>query len=194
MQGLPDTFLKRRPLPERGWESEPMVDLKELIRDVPDFPKAGIIFRDITTLLRDAGAFRMAVDRIVDRYRGQRIDQLLVIESRGFILGSAAAYALGTGLIPVRKPGKLPAATLRASYQLEYGEDSLEMHADALRKGERVLIVDDLLATGGTAAATVSLARRAGAEVVGSAFLIELKALGGRGQLPGLPVFSLITY
>jgi len=171
-----------------------MSDLKKLIRDVPDFPKPGILFRDITPLLKEPSAFRLAVDRIVERYRGEEIDQILGIESRGFILGSAVAYQLGAGLVPVRKPGKLPAATLRMNYMLEYGQDALEMHADALKIGQRVLVVDDLLATGGTANATVALARQAEAKVVGCAFLVELEALRGREKLPDLPIFSLVTY
>jgi adenine phosphoribosyltransferase len=171
-----------------------MTDFKSLIRDVPDFPKPGILFRDITTLLRDPEAFRRAVDGIVGRYRGEGLDQIVGIESRGFILASAMAYTLGTGLVPVRKPGKLPAATISETYQLEYGEDSLEMHEDAFDAGSKVLIVDDLLATGGTAQATVSLVRRAGGDVAGCAFLVELAELGGREKLGDVPVFSLITY
>ncbi len=169
-------------------------DLKSLIRDVPDFPKPGILFRDITTLLQKPEAFRLAIDRLVERFRGDRIDQLVAIESRGFILASAMAYQLGSGLIPVRKPGKLPSHKLAETYALEYGTDTLEMHSDALAGGQRVLIVDDLLATGGTASAAVSLARRAGGDVVGCAFLIELAFLEGRQRLSGLPVFSLVTY
>lgn len=169
-------------------------DLKSLIREIPDFPKPGILFRDITTLLQKADAFRLAVDRLVERYRDDKIEQIVAIESRGFILASAMAYLLGTGLIPVRKPGKLPHETLRETYDLEYGSDSLEMHADALGGGHRVLIVDDLLATGGTASAALALARRSGANVVGCAFLIELSDLNGRARLGGLPVFSLVTY
>jgi adenine phosphoribosyltransferase len=134
------------------------------------------------------------VDGIVGRYRGEGLDQIVGIESRGFILASAMAYTLGTGLVPVRKPGKLPAATISETYQLEYGEDSLEMHEDAFDAGSKVLIVDDLLATGGTAQATVSLVRRAGGDVAGCAFLVELAELGGREKLGDVPVFSLITY
>jgi adenine phosphoribosyltransferase len=171
-----------------------MSDLKALIRDIPDFPKPGILFRDITTLLRDPAAFRTTIDRIVERFRGEEIDQILGIESRGFIVGSAVAYQLGTGFVPVRKPGKLPGETFSVSYALEYGQDSLEIHRDAIEKGQRVLVLDDLLATGGTAAATVSLAREAGGAVLGCAFLIELAALRGRERLAGLPIFSLITY
>jgi adenine phosphoribosyltransferase len=178
------------PLPEIKMTS----DLKAMIREIPDFPKPGILFRDITTLLQDKDAFRLVIDRLVERFRDDRLDQLVAIESRGFILASAMAYQLGTGLVPVRKPGKLPHDTLRETYDLEYGTDSLEMHSDALGGGHRVLIVDDLLATGGTAAAALSLVKRAGADVVGCAFLIELSALNGRERLVGLPVFSLVTY
>jgi len=169
-------------------------DLKSLIRDIPDFPKPGILFRDITTLLQRPDAFRLAVDRLVERYRGEKLDQIVAIESRGFILASAMAYLLGTGLVPVRKPGKLPHDTLSETYDLEYGSDRLEMHSDALGGGHRVLIVDDLLATGGTASAALALVRRAGANVTGCAFLIELSDLNGRARLGGLPVFSLVTY
>jgi adenine phosphoribosyltransferase len=171
-----------------------MPEFREMIRDVPDFPKPGILFRDITTLLKQPEAFRAVIDRLVEHYARERIDQVVGIESRGFILGSAMAYRLGAGLVPMRKPGKLPHKTLKVTYALEYGNDSLEMHEDALSAGTNVLIVDDLLATGGTAGAAVSLARKAGARVVDCAFLIELSALKGREKLQGLPVFSLISY
>ena len=168
--------------------------LKQLIRDVPDFPKPGILFKDITTLLRNADGLRGAVDCLIEPYRDTPLDQVVGIESRGFILGAAIADRLGTGFVPVRKPGKLPAATVSASYALEYGTDTLEMHRDALGGGHRVLIVDDLLATGGTARAAVSLVRECGAEVVGLAFLIELLALNGRAQLPDEQLFTAIRY
>ena len=168
--------------------------LKQLIRDVPDFPKPGILFKDITTLLRDAGGLRGAVDCLAEPYRDTPLDQVVGIESRGFIFGAAVADRLGAGFVPVRKPGKLPAATLSASYALEYGTDTLEMHRDALGSGHRVLIVDDLLATGGTARAAVNLVKECGAEVVGLAFLIELAALDGRAQLPGEQLFTVIRY
>ena len=168
--------------------------LKQLIRDVPDFPKPGILFKDITTLLRDAGGLRGAVDCLAEPYRDTPLDQVVGIESRGFIFGAAVADRLGAGFVPVRKPGKLPAATLSASYALEYGTDTLEMHRDALGGGHRVLIVDDLLATGGTARAAVNLVKECGAEVVGLAFLIELAALDGRAQLPGEQLFTVIQY
>ena len=168
--------------------------LKQLIRDIPDFPQPGILFRDITTLLRDADGLRSAVDCLVEPYRDTPLDQVVGIESRGFILGAAIADRLGTGFVPVRKPGKLPAATVSASYALEYGTDTLEMHRDALGGGHRVLIVDDLLATGGTARAAVNLVRECGAEVVGLAFLIELVALDGRAQLTDEQLFTVIQY
>ena len=168
--------------------------LKRLIRDVPDFPKPGILFKDITTLLRDAGGLRTAVDCLVEPYRDVQLDQVLGIESRGFILGAVVADRLGVGFVPVRKPGKLPAGTLSASYALEYGTDTLEMHRDALDPGQRVLIVDDLLATGGTARAAVNLVKECGAEVAGLAFLIELEALNGRAQLPGEQLLAVLRY
>ena len=168
--------------------------LKQLIRDVPDFPKPGILFKDITTLLRDAGGLRSAIDCLAEPYREARLDKVVGIESRGFIFGAAVADRLGVGFVPVRKPGKLPAATLSASYALEYGTDTLEMHRDALGPGQRVLVVDDLLATGGTARAAVSLVRECGAEVAGVAFLIELEALNGRVQLPDEQLFTVLRY
>ncbi|MCY4601954.1 MAG: adenine phosphoribosyltransferase [Acidobacteria bacterium] len=168
--------------------------LKQLIRDVPDFPKPGILFKDITTLLCDAGGLRSAVDCLAEPYREARLDKVVGIESRGFIFGAAVADRLGVGFVPVRKPGKLPAATLSASYALEYGTDTLEMHRDALGPGQRVLVVDDLLATGGTARAAVSLVRECGAEVAGVAFLIELEALNGRAQLPDEQLFTVLRY
>ena len=168
--------------------------LKQLIRDVPDFPKPGILFRDITTLLRDAGGLRTALDCLSEPYRDTQLDQVVGIESRGFILGAAIADRLGVGFVPIRKPGKLPAATVSASYALEYGTDTLEMHRDALGGGHRVLIVDDLLATGGTARAAVDLVRECGAEVAGLAFLIELAALDGRAKFPDEQLFAVVRY
>src|SRR5712691_1459677 len=166
-----------------------MRDIHRLIRDVPDFPKPGIIFKDITTLLRQPEAFRYVIDRMVDRYKGERIDLVFGIESRGFILGPPLAYHLGAGFVPVRKPGKLPAKTVGESYDLEYGTDRLEVHDDAVEPGQTVLIVDDLLATGGTARAAANLARKVGGELAGLAFLIELDVLKGREKLEGLSVF-----
>ena len=168
--------------------------LENYIRNVPDFPKKGIVFRDITTLLRDADAFRRAVDSFYDHYRLMKIDKVVSVESRGFILGSPLAYRLGAGFVPVRKPHKLPAKTIREEYQLEYGQDALEIHTDAINPGEKVLIVDDLLATGGTISATCDLVRRLGGEIVGLAFLIELTFLKGRERLKGYDIHSLIAY
>jgi adenine phosphoribosyltransferase len=170
-----------------------MLDLKALIRDIPDFPKAGIVFRDITPLLANGPAWRESVDRLAEHYR-DRVDVILGVESRGFLVGSAVAYALGCGMVVVRKPGKLPAATFSASYALEYGTDSLEIHQDAFISGSRVLLVDDLLATGGTAEAALTLVRQLGGQVVGAAFLIELTFLGGRQRLAPCEVLSLIQY
>lgn len=167
--------------------------LESLVRDVPDFPKPGIVFKDITPLLLDAQAFRETVERIAAPYLN-RVDVVLGIESRGFIVGAAVAYHLGTGLALVRKPGKLPAATYEARYELEYGSDGLQIHQDGFRRGSRVLIVDDLLATGGTASATVNLVRRLGGEVVACAFVIELGFLDGRKRLEPVEVHSLISY
>jgi adenine phosphoribosyltransferase len=171
-----------------------MDDLKARIRHVPDFPKAGILFYDITTLLQDPAGFRAAVDRMAAPFEGHGIDVVVGIESRGFILGAPVADRLGAGFAPVRKPGKLPSQTLRASYNLEYGSDALEIHDDAVKKGQRVLIVDDLLATGGTAKATVDLVRRLGGEIHALAFLIELVALNGRDKLPDERVHAVLNY
>ncbi len=168
--------------------------LRSYIRDVKDFPKPGIVFRDITTLLKDADAFKAAIDLFRKRYEGETIAKIVGIESRGFIIGGALAYALGVGYVPARKPKKLPASVLREEYKLEYGVDAIEVHVDGISKGERILVVDDLLATGGTAAATVSLVRRLGGQIVGTAFLIELTFLHGRKRLDGIDVFSLISY
>lgn len=168
--------------------------LKTRIRHVPDFPKAGILFYDVTTLLRDPDGFRIAVDSMTSPFAGVGIDLVVGIESRGFILGSVVADRLGTGFVPVRKLGKLPAETIRASYSLEYGTDSLEMHRDAITPGQRVLIVDDLLATGGTASAAVQLVKQLGGIVQGVAFLIELVGLDGRSRLEGEAVYAVLSY
>jgi len=170
-----------------------MSDLKGLIRDVPNFPKAGIMFRDITPLLANGPVWRETVDRLAERYRG-RIDVVLGIESRGFLVGSAVAYTLGCGIAVVRKPGKLPAAKFNASYALEYGTDTLEIHQDAFAHGSRVLVVDDLLGTGGTAEAAISLVRQLRGEIVEAAFIIELTFLNGRQRLAPYKAFSLIQY
>jgi adenine phosphoribosyltransferase len=172
-----------------------MIDvLKSHIRHVPDFPKPGILFYDVTTLLKDPQGFKLAVDSMAGPYDGLGISLVVGIESRGFILGAAVADRLGTGFVPVRKLGKLPAATIRASYQLEYGTDSLEMHRDAIQRGQKVLIVDDLLATGGTARATVNLVRQLGGDVAGVSFLIELVGLNGRAKLEGENVRTVLQY
>jgi adenine phosphoribosyltransferase len=171
-----------------------MDNLKSLIREVPDFPKPGILFYDITTLLKDKAGLRAVIDALCEHYRNAQVDMVLGIEARGFIFAPALAYALGVGFVPVRKPKKLPSETLRVSYDLEYGTDSLEMHKDAVAPGSRVLIVDDLLATGGTAAAVARLVEQAGGQVAGLAFAIELTFLNGRAKLPGYDVFSLLKY
>ena len=169
-------------------------DLRSRIRSVPNFPKPGIMFRDITTLLKDPAAFRAAVDQLEVFYRDRRIEAVVGIESRGFVLGAALAYRLGAGFVPVRKPGKLPAETIRESYSLEYGTDAVEIHLDALQPGQRVLLHDDLLATGGTMSAACALVRRLGAEIVGLSFLVELDFLHGRERLPDQEIFSLVHY
>jgi len=171
-----------------------MEALKTRIRHVPDFPKAGILFYDVTTLLRDAEGFKLAIDAIAAPYHGKGISLIVGIESRGFILGAAVADRIGAGFVPVRKIGKLPHTTVRVSYDLEYGTDSLEIHSDAVEPGQRVLIVDDLLATGGTARATVDLVRQLGGTVHGVAVLIELAELNGRGKLAGENVHAVLTY
>src|SRR5690348_13946692 len=167
-----------------------MEDLKKLIREVPDFPKPGILFYDITTLLKDKLGFRAVIDGLRHHYQDADVDVVLGIEARGFIFAPALAYALGAGFVPVRKPKKLPAECVRVTYDLEYGSDSLEMHKDAIGNGSRVLIVDDLLATGGTAAATARMVLEAGGIVAGIGFVIELKFLNGRQKLGGEDVFS----
>jgi adenine phosphoribosyltransferase len=171
-----------------------MMDLKQHIRHVPDFPKAGILFYDITTLLRNAEGFAMTVDMLSSPYVGKGVEVVVGIESRGFILGGAVAYRIGAGFVPVRKLGKLPAKSIRVTYDLEYGTDSLEIHADAISRGQRVLIVDDLLATGGTARATADLVKQLEGTVHGLAFLIELAELKGRERLAGENVFALLRY
>jgi len=168
--------------------------LKQAIRDVPDFPKPGIVFKDITTLLRDPVLLRSTADLLTGLVRDLSVEKVVAIESRGFILGGILADRLGAGFVPVRKPGKLPWKSVRASYDLEYGSDSLEIHEDALRPGERVIIVDDVIATGGTANATADLVRQLEGELVAYLFLVELGFLGGRTRLKGAPVRSLISF
>ncbi|HEY9600489.1 MAG TPA: adenine phosphoribosyltransferase [Allocoleopsis sp.] len=172
------------------------MDLKSLIRDIPDFPKPGILFRDITTLLRNPEGLRYTIDTLTQKCRdaGLEAEYVVGMESRGFLIGPPLAYQLGAGFIPVRKPGKLPAAVHTVEYELEYGMDQLEVHQDAFHPGSRVLIVDDLIATGGTAAATAKLVQQIGCELVGFGFIIELRDLGGRQQLPDLPVVTLVEY
>lgn len=170
------------------------MELEKLIRDVPDFPQKGIIFKDITTLLQDGDAFRQALNQMLKRYLDAAIDKVVAIEARGFIFGSVLAYRLGCGFVPARKPGKLPYRTIRDEYTLEYGTNALEIHEDSINPGEKVLIVDDLLATGGTALATAKLVEKLGGEVVAIEFLIELGFLNGREKLLKYPVHSLIAY
>lgn len=169
-------------------------DLKKRIRDIPDFPKKGILFKDITTLLNDPSAFRAAIDLLAERYTGQKIDKVVGIESRGFIFGAVLAYKLGAGFVPVRKKGKLPYKTKSVTYDLEYGTDTLEMHSDAISSGDQVLIVDDLLATGGTVSAVAQLVEGFQARIAGIAFLVELTFLKGKDKLKDLPVYSIIEY
>lgn len=171
-----------------------MKELADAIRDVPDFPKKGILFKDITTLLKDGEMLRKAIDMLCEKYNGIKIDKVIGVEARGFIFAPAVAYKLGAGFVPVRKPGKLPAKTRSVTYDLEYGTDTLQMHEDAVSKGEKVLIVDDLLATGGTAAGVVKLIRELGGEVVGAGFLIELEFLHGRDKLKDIAVNTIIKY
>ncbi len=168
--------------------------LKKLIREVPDFPKKGILFYDITTLLKDKLGFARLIDALSEHYIGKEIDLVLGMEARGFIFGPALAYRLNAGFVPVRKPGKLPAETVKVSYDLEYGSNALEVHKDAIKKGDRVLVVDDLLATGGTAVATAQLASGLGAQIAGLAFVVELDFLKGREKLGNYDVFSLLHY
>ena len=172
------------------------MDLKALIRDIPDFPKPGIVFRDITTLLSNAQGLRYTVDAIAEQCQQQQLipDYIVGMESRGFIIGTPLAYQLNAGFVPARKPGKLPAAVHSVNYDLEYGTDSLEIHQDAIQPHHRVLIVDDLIATGGTAQATAELLSKIGCDILGFAFIVELVGLGGRKKLPDLPIISLVNY
>lgn len=171
-----------------------MPDLKSLIREIPDFPKPGILFYDITTLLKDPVGFRQVIDSLQARYAGVAVDQVVGMEARGFIFAPALAYALGAGFVPVRKPRKLPGETIRYTYDTEYSTDTLEMHTGAIQPGQRILVVDDLLATGGTALATAKLVEQAGGVVIGLAFVVELTFLPGREKLAGYDVFSLLAY
>jgi len=171
-----------------------MENLKSIIRDVPDFPKKGILFKDITTLLEDAKSFQRMVDLLANRYVGEKIDKVVGVEARGFIIGAALAYKLGAGIVLVRKPGKLPSETIKKTYDLEYGTDTLEIHTDAIKKGERILIADDLLATGGTMAAVVDLVSGMGGEIHECCFMAELEFLEGSKKLPAGKVFSLLKF
>jgi adenine phosphoribosyltransferase len=172
------------------------MNLTDAIRTIPDYPKAGIMFRDITTLLGDARAFRRAVDELVQPFAGRKVDKVAGIEARGFILGGAVAHQLSAGFVPLRKKGKLPHQTIAVDYALEYGVDTIEMHLDAFRPGESVMLVDDLIATGGTAVAAVELLRQGGAEIVGAAFVVDLPDLGGAAKLAalGVPVSTLVAF
>lgn len=170
------------------------MDLRDSIRTIPDFPKEGIIFRDVTTLFKDAEAYRQLIDGIVESLGGQHIDLVVGPEARGFVLGSALAYALGAGFVLARKPGKLPCETIRYEYDLEYGTDALEIHTDSIHPGQNVLVVDDLLATGGTALATIRLVEHAGGKVAAARFAIELSDLGGREKLAGYDVGAAVCY
>jgi adenine phosphoribosyltransferase len=170
------------------------LSLEDSIRSIPDFPKPGILFRDITTLLKDKKMFKKAIDMLVEKYKNKKPDLVVAVESRGFILGGPIAYKLGAGFVPVRKKGKLPAKSLSVTYSLEYGTDTLEIHQDAIKPNDRVLIIDDLLATGGTVKAVTDLMKESKAKVIGIAFLIELVDLKGREKLAGFPICSLIKF
>jgi adenine phosphoribosyltransferase len=170
------------------------MELKSYIREIPDFPKPGVLFRDITPLLKDIGAFRYAIDRLVDRFQGNQLDVIVVIESRGFLFGAPLAYKMGIPMVPARKIGKLPAATHKAEYALEYGKASMEIHADGLSPGQKVLLLDDLLATGGTLEASARLVEMSGGVVRDIGVIIELMELGGRRRLEGYDIFSLVQY
>jgi adenine phosphoribosyltransferase len=170
------------------------MDFKEKIRVIPDFPQPGIRFKDITTLLKEGPAYRAAIDTMVERLKDKQIDLIVGPEARGFVVGAPLAYALGAGFVPVRKAGKLPGETIETEYSLEYGKDKLAIHRDAIQPGQRVLVADDLLATGGTISATINLVRQLQGELVGAAFFIELTYLDGRKKLQGIDVFSLVQY
>jgi adenine phosphoribosyltransferase len=171
-----------------------MEELKSVIREIPDWPKKGILFYDLTTLMKDPVSFRNALDALIVPHKGAGVDVVVGIEARGFIFAPTVAYALGAGFVPVRKPGKLPAPTHRVAYDLEYGSDALEIHQDAIRPGQRVLVVDDLIATGGTASAVARVVEEMGGKVVGLVFLVELSFLDGRKKLDGYPVTSILKY
>ena len=182
--------------PDKDTSQYTLADLKQAIRTIPDYPKPGILFRDVTTLFGDAEAFRAAIDELVGQYKGVRIDKVAGIEARGFILGGAIAHQLGTGFVPIRKKGKLPFGVLGEDYDLEYGTDRIEIHIDAVKEGDNVVIVDDLIATGGTCFAAIKLLERAGAKVIGCCFLVDLPELGGSGKIRafGQDVKSLVAF
>ena len=186
--------MTRNPSGRAGTTTKGEVNLVQYIRDIPDFPTKGILFRDIMPLLKDGAAFHQAIHLLAERHQGAPPDAIVAIESRGLVIGSALAYELGGGIVPVRKAGKLPHKTFRAAYTLEYGQDTLEIHQDALKPGARALLVDDLLATGGTMGATIELVRQCGATIIELAFLIELTALKGRQRLAKYPIISLVQY
>ena len=177
-------------------EKDKLQYVRENVREVPDFPKKGILFLDVTTIVKDAKAFDLCIEYLYEKYKDKKIDYIAGIESRGFIFGAALANKMKVGFIPIRKPNKLPAETIKETYSLEYGTDTIEMHADALKQGDRVLVIDDLLATGGTAVAACSLVKRVGAEVVAAAFIIELDPLKGRENIEnnGVKVVSMLNY
>ncbi len=170
------------------------MDLKSTIRTIPNWPIKGVMFRDITTLLQNPEAFKEACDDLYERYRGKKVDVVVGLESRGFIFGAVLAYKLGVSFVPVRKPGKLPAETISAEYEKEYGKDKVEIHKDAIKKGDRVLVVDDLIATGGTSAAAVELVRKLGGEIVECSFLIDLPDLKGKDKLKGYKIFTMMEF
>jgi|SRR5919108_5626519 adenine phosphoribosyltransferase len=170
------------------------IDIAALIRDIPDFPQPGVLFKDITTLIKDGAAFRYVIDRLTEPYRDARIDRVVGIESRGFIFAAPIADRLGAGIVPIRKAGKLPAPSIRRAYQLEYGSNTLEMHSDAIEAGQRVLLVDDVLATGGSAAAAIELVEQLGGTIAGVAVVVELAFLNGRDRLRGYDLLSLVRY
>jgi adenine phosphoribosyltransferase len=186
--------VRLQPVSVRAMGSETVARLRAAVRDVPDFPKQGIMFKDITPVLSDPHLFRASVDLFLERCRGRHVDKIVGIDARGFLFGSAVAYELGVGFAPIRKRGKLPYTTATAKYSLEYGEAEMEMHTDAVREGERVVLVDDLLATGGTSSAAAALIRNAGADLIEAQFLIELEFLEGRKRLEPTPVAAFLKY
>jgi adenine phosphoribosyltransferase len=190
----PDIAVTIEPVLIPGRKKTEKMNLKQTIRSIPGWPIEGVIFRDLTTLMQDPAAFRYACDVLVDRYKDKGIDKIVGIDARGFVFGAVVAYQLGIGFVPVRKKGKLPCKTIQETYDLEYGTDTLEMHEDAVSPGEKVVIVDDLIATGGTVGAAVSLVKKMGANLVECAFVVELPDLKGREKIPGCPVFAMVEF